>query len=163
MPIYRTKGTLTGTIEPENVTAAQAYLTQYDMTQFLDRPLSDAIEHIEWKLEGDGHSWSVTAFATRQLVTAELEQLASWVSGQNSDGLGESFEQQSFAETENEDEVDCADCVGSGSVDSYDDEAYTGEQETCDRCGGDGVLYHESWGMISFDWQKNDCVFERVK
>lgn len=156
MPIYRTKGVLTGTIEPDNVAKADNYLREFDMTEFLDENCGP-IEHIEWKLGPDGHQWNVTAFTRAPLTPDELKQLSEWVSGQNSDGLGESFEQQDFAELDNEDEeTDCSQCDGSG-VFGDDDEL------DCTRCGGDGVVYHESFGMISFDWEKNLCTFERIK
>ena len=35
----------------------------------------------------------------RELTEQELEKLSDWISGQNSDGLGEGFEQQDFAES----------------------------------------------------------------
>lgn len=143
MPIYKTQGTLTGTIEAENVGLAQAYLTQDDMTPYVhkhsDVPQPQDIEHIEWKLDGDGHKWEVTVFATRELSEPQLKELSSWVSGQNSDGLGEGFEQQEFAEGE------CGDCEG--CID-----AARGWGGTCDE-----------GSMISFDWETNDCAFTRVK
>lgn len=102
--IYRTTGTLTGTIEDDNVKAAQEYLTADDMTQYLDEPLRSAIVRIEWHLHSDGHNYHVEAIAHRELTEDELRALSEWVSGQNSDGLGEGFEQQEFAEIEPEDE-----------------------------------------------------------
>ena len=75
MPIYKTKGVLTGTIEPENVATADAYLREHDMTQFLDVSIAKPIEHIEWKLEADGHNWNVTAFTKRELNDDERGKL----------------------------------------------------------------------------------------
>lgn len=95
--IYRTEGVLTGTIERENLAEAQAYLTEDDMTQFLDEPLKSAVALIRWNLNSDGNSYYVEAICHRELDDAELKQLADWTSGQNSDGLGEGFEQQDFA------------------------------------------------------------------
>jgi hypothetical protein len=162
MPVYRTKGVLTGTIEPENVAKADAYLREFDMTEFLDNGLALVVEHIEWKLDADGHNWNVTAFASRPLDTTELKELSSWVSGQNSDGLGESFEQQDFAETQDDSEEDCPDCSGDGWTRELDDDG-DDVQVDCERCDGSGILEREDYGMISFDWQTNDCAFERVK
>jgi hypothetical protein len=159
MPIYRISGTLTGIIEPENVAEAQAYLTDDDMTQYLDDSIAKRIEHVEWKLEADGHAWSVTAFATRRLSEDEQRVLSEWVSGQNSDGLGEGFEQQDFAWDEDE-ETECYECRGTGSI-ICDDDGYE-LSEDCDMCGGSGT--HESDGrMISFDWKTNPHIVERVK
>ena len=142
MPLYRTSGVLTGHIADENVAEAQAYLTQDDMTQYLDAELQGLVEHIEWRLEADGHSWSVTAFVPGYMGLSEshLKALSEWVSGQNSDGLGESFEQQDFA-WETPDDCFC------------DDE---------DEC--DGYMCRENGGrMTSFDWETNDCTFVRIK
>lgn len=137
MPIYRTSGQLVHAIaDPDDIILAQKYLTSDDMTQYLDPELQELIEHIEWKLEADGLNWSVTAFARRPIDRPLLKELSSWVSGQNSDGLGEGFEQQEFAEFST-----------GGSY--YDDEDDEGDDE--------------EWHMCSFDWQTNNCVFEQVK
>lgn len=140
MPIYRTSGTLTGTIEPENVQLAQEYLVSDDMTPILKEHhgLPDTVERIQWYLNADGHTWYVEVIARRRLTKAQLKDLAESVSGQNSDGLGESFEQQAFAELEG----DCGVC--DACVDGY-------------ACDGDGYA-----GMISFDWKTNKCEFELV-
>lgn len=139
MPIYKTSGTLTGTIEPDNIVMAQDYLQNDDMTQYLDPNLQEVVERIQWTLNIDGHTWFVEAFATRELTEVELKQMSDWVSGQNSDGLGEGFEQQEFAEIRGDRDCGCP--------------WYT----TC-GCGS-----FEDGGMISFDWQTNDCTFERIK
>jgi len=134
MPIYQSTGQLTDYIEPGNVAAAQAYLAEDAMAQYLDAPLREVVERLEWRLNGNGHDYVVEAVTTRELTEKELEQLASEVSGQNSDGLGEGFEQQEFAET--------------------------GACGACDACEyGDAC---EDAGMISFDWQTNDSHFTRV-
>jgi hypothetical protein len=96
VPIYRTAGQLTDRLPSESVTLAQAYLSSDDMTRYLDPPLSDAVVRIAWVLDGDGRGYFVEAITSRELTDDELARLASWVSGQNSDGLGEGFEQQDF-------------------------------------------------------------------
>ena len=139
MPLYRTTGKLTGTIERENVGLAQGYLAEDSMAQYLDPPLEGVVEVLTWTLDGNGRDYKVEAFTTRELTEAELKQLASEVSGQNSDGLGEGFEQQAFAEI---DAGDCGDC------------------DSCENgysCGEDSY-----GGMISFDWKTNDSTFTRV-
>lgn len=138
--IYITKGTLTNAIPEEGIREAQAYLTEDDMTQYIDPPLSDAMVRVQWKLESDGYHWSVEAITNRELTEAELKELSQWVSGQNSDGLGEGFEQQDFAWSTDTD--DCGDCEGCN------------EGWSCEDDGG---------AMCSFDWKTNDCAFERVR
>jgi hypothetical protein len=160
MPVYRTKGVLTGTIEADNVAQAQEYLHEDDMAKYVsaNADLEGVLEWIVWDLASDGHHWTVTAVTTRELSGDELKRLSSEVSGQNSDGLGESFEQQPFAEIDEEDtEEDCGVCGGSGAGPDAEPDEY------CINCGGDGVVYRDAWGMISFDWESNDCAFERVK
>lgn len=117
--IYRTSGALTGTIEPENVELAQAYLTEDDMTRYLDEPLRGVVERIQWHLNHDGHTYYVEAIANRDLTDDELAQLAAWVSGQNSDGLGEGFEQQDFAWVGEERDF-FGDVVDEGAMCSFD-------------------------------------------
>ena len=134
--IYRTTGTLTGTIEAENVSAAQAYLTEYDMTQFVDDSIKPAIARIEWNLHADGHNYHVEAICHRELTADEQRVLSEWVSGQNSDGLGEGFEQQEFAWVEE----------GDPHWDPRSEEWYE---------DSDGY-------MISFDWKTNKLPWTRV-
>src|SRR3982750_2822021 len=99
MGIYRSTGTLTGYIEKgENLRAAQEYLQSDDMTQYLEGDLKVKVERIQWYLAGDGHSYYVEAITRVPLDPSDLKELADWVSGQNSDGMGEGFEQQEFAE-----------------------------------------------------------------
>lgn len=162
--IYETKGTLTGTIEPENVSRAQAYLTDDDMTQYLDDELKGIVLFQQWQLDADGHHYKVIAVTSRELTEDELKLLASNTSGQNSDGLGESFEQQDFAETHDEDsEEDCGDCGGRGTIEKQNGTyvSYVFEDE-CDRCAGAGFVERENYGMISFDWQTNDSTYTLV-
>lgn len=135
---YRTSGTLTGTIEPENVGVAQEYLTSDDMTQYIDDSIASAVFHVAWNLHADGHNYHIDAFCVRELTQDEQRVLSEWCSGQNSDGLGEGFEQQDFAwNTEGE----CGDCEGCS------------EGYECDDEGG---------SMISFDWQKNELPWTLV-
>jgi hypothetical protein len=143
MPVYRTSGKLTGTIEAENVSTAQRYLTHdhdgapIDMAQYLDPPLKGVVELLEWSLDGNGHDYTITAFALRELNNAELKQLSEECSGQNSDGLGEGFEQQAFAEQRDGACGDCDDCAN-------------------------GYECEQSYGMISFDWQTNDLPWTKI-
>lgn len=141
--IYVTKGQLTnGGISADRVADAQAYLTHdyngdpRNMQQYLDAPLREAVVLLRWRLESNGLDWSVEAICNRELTDAELKQLGDEVSGQNSDGLGEGFEQQPFAEGEREDDG------------YYDD--------------NDEWVEEDDFVMVSFDWQTNDHVFTRI-
>jgi hypothetical protein len=97
MITYQTSGVLTEPVSNFDVDIAQAYLSEHDMADFLPERLINVVVSVEWRLTGTS-AWTVTAQSNVRLTSAELEALASWVSGQNSDGLGEGFEQQAFAE-----------------------------------------------------------------
>ena len=92
---YRTTGTLTNPVN--DLAAARAYLVEHDMTEYIDDFLKDAIHDVRWDLT-DESSWTVTVVTNRPLTAEESASFSSWISGQNSDGLGEGFEQQPFAE-----------------------------------------------------------------
>ena len=80
---------------------AYAYLTEDDMLQYLDTkraPEDNCITSIDWILE-DEESGIIRVRSKRELTETELEQISDWIAGQNSDGLGEGFEQQDFAES----------------------------------------------------------------
>ena len=122
--------------------AAEAYLTEDDMTRYLKwdleqhplgyyekvscEPISpDDMEDIEWCLET--HNSGVIRLKTnKKLAKEQLLIISEWVKGQCSDGLGEGFEQQDFA------------CYLDGELN--DDEEY--------------------YIMASFDWDLNDYIFE---
>jgi hypothetical protein len=99
---YRTAGSLTTPVS--DLAAARTYLAAEDMggmTQFVkyaSHPaLEEVVHHIEWTLLDEG-SWQVTVITHRELHEDESSALSEWISGQNSDGLGEGFEQQPWAE-----------------------------------------------------------------
>ena len=163
MPLYETKGHLTGTIAPENVSAAQAYLTEPNMADYLDEPLRGVVLFQQWQLDANGHDYKVIAVTNRELTEAELKLLADNTSGQNSDGHGEGFEQQDFAWDEDESyEENCGYCSGRGTVTEVDDGDIT--ERDCDECDGAGVFGADGEGrMISFDWETNDCTYVRVR
>lgn len=136
--LYRTTGHLTGHIEPANVGIAQAYLVEHDMTQFVDDSVEAKVAHVEWHLHADGHNYHVDVKTIKPLNDDELRVMGEWISGQNSDGLGEGFEQQEFAEEQADECGDCEDCEN-----GYE----------CDR----------AYGMISFDWQTNKSELKLVE
>lgn len=166
MPVYRTSGHLTGTILPENVPTAQRYLTHEhggaprNMQRYLDPPLRDRVVFLEWNLSADGHNYTITAVTNKLLTEEELKQLSSECSGQNSDGLGEGFEQQDFAWVDDgEEDETCYDCDGSGRI-----ELENGDTDVCGTCDGEGVFYGniDNGHMISFDWKTNELPWTQI-
>lgn len=167
MAVYRTSGNLTGTITDENFIAASRYLHfDYDgkplnMHRYLDPPLEGVVQHLEWMLTS-GSTYTITAVTSRDLTEDELKQLSSECSGQNSDGLGEGFEQQDFAWDEDvEEETDCYDCQGTGRYDTDPDDEEAGDD--CPTCDGAGYFPEEDNGrMISFDWETNELPWTKI-
>ena len=129
--------------------AAQEYLTEDDMTEYLKESLDDSctyfelpmahlkdkVKHIEWHLTS-GNEGYIELTATEEIPQVELDQISEWVSGQCSDGLGESFEQQPFANW-------------------VEDEFY--DEDNMDYCAEDYIV------MCSFDWQTNKYIFSRYE
>lgn len=118
--------------------AAQEYLTEDDMLQYFDSPFKEDILSIVWDLKTI-NSGIIELVTKRELTESELKVVSDWVSGQNSDGLGEGFEQQWFAEI-------------------YDDVEYTDYDEET----GESYSYNEKEyvGSASFDWKTNKYLFE---
>lgn len=129
--------------------AAQEYLTEDDMTEYLKEDLDDSctyfklpmahlkdkIEHIEWHLTSENEGY-IELITSEEIPQAELDQISEWVSGQCSDGLGEGFEQQDFANYENSD--------------------WCGNRYDEDDC-------EDMWVMASFDWKTNKYFFSRYE
>lgn len=95
---YQMTGTLTEHLPVDRIGDAADYLVQDDMTRWVDASVEPVIDHVEWRLHGDGYNWTVTVIASRDLKAGEIRVMEEWISGQNSDGLGENFEQRDFAE-----------------------------------------------------------------
>ncbi len=152
--IYTTSGHLTNAIESaDDIALAQTYLTADDMTQYLDESLEGVVARIRWELSTNGEDYKVEAICVRELTDDEQRVLSEWVSGQNSDGLGEGFEQQDFAEIKNDAEQDCPNCDGSGCNE---------DDSECDRCDGHGYFDTEQYAMCSFDWMTNKLPWTRT-
>jgi hypothetical protein len=103
MTIYETRFSLTNPVN--DIEAAQAYLSDDDMTQYLDDDMKAYVESIEWKLDTD-MTGRVVVKTFEKLSEDMSKKISAWISGQNSDGLGEGFEQQPFAEFEVEPDCD---------------------------------------------------------
>lgn len=123
-----------------DINDAQEYLSEDDMIKYLknDNRISKStrnnVTNIAWILQ-DEQSGYIELETTVELSDLELMSISNWVSGQNSDGLGEGFEQQGFANYQIDD--------GWGNGDEYDADS-------------------DIWVMASFDWRTNDYKFELV-
>lgn len=142
MVVYRTYFKLTNCVL--DFEEARKYLIEDTMKQYLQndsRCSTDTyskILSIEWILK-DENSGYIELKTTEELSTEELNKLSDWVRGQNSDGIGESFEQQDFA---------CYEIDEDGEIlDSRYSCDYEGEVEEV---------------MASFDWNSNNYIFELI-
>lgn len=147
---YRTKFKLSNYVL--DLDAAQGYLTEDDMVNYLLKELDDSCSYfqipmshlkdkilgVNWHLE-DENSGYIELITTEEIPQAELNQISEWVRGQCSDGLGEGFEQQDFAFYEDEDDLD-----------AWEDD------EDCPISPCD-----DHWVMCSFDWSTNKYIFSR--
>ena len=137
---YRTYFKLTASVN--DFEEARNYLSEDDMTQYLKEDyrcpssLQGVVISIDWILR-DEQSGYIELKTNRELDDKELEWISDWVSGQNSDGLGEGFEQQDFA------------CYNANDYNSYYSDY---EDEDSD----------DDYVMASFDWQTNDYKFELI-
>ena len=76
---------------------AKAYLEEEDMAQYLDEPLKSKIDSMKWVLDSTD-AVHVDINSNQRLTDEDMAALKDFIEGQNSDGLGEGFEQQDFAE-----------------------------------------------------------------
>lgn len=124
-----------------NIDDANKYLQSDNMTEYLKNDnrivnsTKDKIISIKWIMRDD-QSGYIELETNEFMLDIELSVISSWVSGQNSDGLGEGFSQQSFANYRLE-ENDW----------SYDD---------------DDEYYEDEYVMASFDWKYNAYKFELI-
>lgn len=105
MYTYRTKFNLVNPVR--DFEAAYEYLTEDDMSTYLkndsriDSYIQDSVESITWILVTEDSGY-IELQTTNKLSSEQLKSISNWVAGQNSDGLGESFEQRDFASYEDE-------------------------------------------------------------
>lgn len=137
MYIYRTYFNLDADVL--DIDEAQKYLSEANMVQYLkgdsriSEDVQNNIESIDWILRTTNSGY-IELKSKRLLNNKELESISDWVLGQCSDGIGEGFEQQSFA------------CYEDASLDDYDEADWDNE------CI-----------MASFDWKSNNYIFEFVR
>ena len=158
--IYRTNFRLSAPVN--DIKEARSYLQETDMTRYLiddidyaqdkENPYrrkgfigldSSLILSLKWELTDERHGY-VELETKKPLTEKQLESVSDFVSGQNSDGLGEGFEQQEFAEC-------------------FDEEGYDAAME---RYEEDGECYPsevEYRSYASFDWKTNKYIFSEVK
>lgn len=126
-----------------DIQEANDYLQEDDMTKYLLDSLRDdkvipeeikKVEDIYWTMTSND-TGSIVLTANDKLLPATLDKISEWVSGQCSDGLGEGFEQQPFANYEDK-----------------DGDYYDGSEEEVEP----------EWCMASFDWKTNKYKFTQV-
>ena len=106
------------------------------MSYFLRESVPEAERlglNVAWRL-GSPEGGSIEVESPEELDAETLSKISRWISGQNSDGLGEGFEQQDFA------------IIDDGDDRSWDDD------EDYDPWSDDGTE------CVSFDWQDNDYM-----
>ena len=118
-----------------DIDEANYYLHENDMTFCLFQDigeLKEIIKDIKWNLTTPLEG-KVIINSNRELTNEEKVKISNFISDQNADGIGEGFEQQSFA-------------------------YYT--QEEYDQKMGYNVSYDDEEGecesICSFDWRNND-------
>lgn len=123
MRVYETKFRLTNPVN--DIEAARLYLAEDDMTEYLwdyssvNPDALKAIKKIEWILETED-SGKIILTSEKELDEKSLNEVSDWVRGQNSDGLGEGFEQQRFATEEIYDEYGDIDYDAEPIMSSFD-------------------------------------------
>ena len=113
---------LTDEINEELFDDAVSYLIEDDMAQYVPENLKAKIVSVEWVLE-ELDKGKIVIWANELLSEEEEDELSKWIAGQCSDGLGEGFEQQPFAE------------IGGSDYDYYDE---------------DDEYYEDEFYMVSF-------------
>ena len=130
--------------------AARDYLIKDDMTKYLigsfdkkgmETLKPEDIVSIKWKLLDD-QKGKIILITTRELTAVESKAISDWIKGQNSDGLGECFEQQDFAENK-----DC--------YDNYDED-YEDDEDDCYYCSNNYYCGDDYYIFASFDWRTNN-------
>lgn len=141
---YTTKFTLTDPVL--DLESANDYLTEDDMVDYFDEyyeigvneDLVKKVISINWELQ-TRDSGKITVKTNALLTYKERKAVSEWIKQQNSDGLGEGFESQDFANYD---------------VNRHD---YDGNEISVWDLDDD---YEEYWVMASFDWQTNDYKLE---
>lgn len=146
--------------------AAYRYLTEDDMTQYLlgdsriPQSAKDAVLSVEWVLE-DEECGQVELYTTREMEQSELDAISSWVRGQNSDGLGEGFEQQDFAEYRDEQYEFDLRYWEDGEPDRRDFDDEEDYEAAVEDWEWEAPNEEDYYIMCSFDWRSNYYKFRK--
>lgn len=122
-----------------DIDAAREYLDE-EMAQYLDGDLANKIKSIKYYLD-DEQNGCIIVIVESELTADEMERASEYIRGQNSDGIGEGFEQQPFAD--------------------YDASLYYDGKYDPDLQYEDD--YVEDWVMASFDWKTNRYPLELIE
>lgn len=95
--LYRTYFDLSDDIPDEHWMEARKYLNEDNMANYLPDELSEKILLIQYDLITNNRGF-INIISNALLTQEELIELKDELDGQNSDGLGEGFSQQEFAE-----------------------------------------------------------------
>lgn len=188
---YKTDFSLTSSVN--DFAAAKEYLTDEDMAKYLRCDVADKeslyfqntlsslkdfapedIVSLKWVLT-DVNCGYIELKTTRPLDDAQKQQISNWIHGQCSDGLGEGFEQQEFAESYNEQAY-------KSDLNDYEAECELAENEVREDCEGEGLdedtiemlvrdrveqldrpCRDDYMSTASFDWETNNYVLHDVK
>lgn len=108
--LYRTYFDLSDNIPDEHWMEARKYLNEDNMANYLPDELSEKIILIQYDLITNNKGF-INIISNALLTQEELIALKDELDGQNSDGLGEGFEQQEFAELHNSEDEDDYTCI----------------------------------------------------
>lgn len=108
--LYRTYFDLSDDIPDEHWMEARKYLNEDNMANYLPDELSEKVILIQYDLITNNRGF-INIISNALLTQEELIALKDELDGQNSDGLGEGFEQQEFAELRNSEDEDDYTCI----------------------------------------------------
>lgn len=108
--LYRTYFDLSDNVPDEYWMEARKYLDEDNMANYLPDELSEKIILIQYDLITNNRGF-INIISNALLTQEELIVLKDELDGQNSDGLGEGFEQQEFAELRNSEDEDDYTCI----------------------------------------------------
>jgi len=108
--LYRTYFDLSDDIPDEHWMEARKYLDEDNMANYLPDELSEKVILIQYDLITNNRGF-INIISNALLTQEELIELKNELDGQNSDGLGEGFEQQEFAELHNNEDDDDYTCI----------------------------------------------------